>query len=194
MNIGIDLDGVVFDSEKELKVYSELYDILTLKRNSVKDRKKLMFQERFNWTEDEIDDFLKKYDAVVTKESNFMPGAKQVLNLLKEEGHKLIVITARGNNSPEEITITKQVLSENNMDIFDKYYFSAHNKAEICKNENIDLMIDDSKKNCIKVSAENIKVVYFKDSLSEELEENEYIKVLYHWGEVYRYIKELENK
>ncbi len=26
MKIGIDLDGVVFDSEKEFRVYSELYD------------------------------------------------------------------------------------------------------------------------------------------------------------------------
>ena len=28
MNIGIDLDGVVFDSEKEYRVYAELYDLL----------------------------------------------------------------------------------------------------------------------------------------------------------------------
>lgn len=28
MKIGIDLDGVVFDSEKEYRVYSELYDII----------------------------------------------------------------------------------------------------------------------------------------------------------------------
>ena len=34
MKIGIDLDGVVFDSEKEFRVYSELYDMLDLKQNS----------------------------------------------------------------------------------------------------------------------------------------------------------------
>ena len=34
MKIGIDLDGVVFDSEKEYRVYSELYDIIDLKKNS----------------------------------------------------------------------------------------------------------------------------------------------------------------
>lgn len=31
MKIGIDLDGVIFDSEKEFRVYSELYDLLDLK-------------------------------------------------------------------------------------------------------------------------------------------------------------------
>ena len=34
MKIGIDLDGVIFDSEKEFRVYSELYDMLDLKQNS----------------------------------------------------------------------------------------------------------------------------------------------------------------
>lgn len=34
MRIGIDLDGVIFDSEKEFRVYSELYDMLDLKQNS----------------------------------------------------------------------------------------------------------------------------------------------------------------
>ena len=34
MKIGIDLDGVVFDTEKEYRVYTELYDMLVLKQNS----------------------------------------------------------------------------------------------------------------------------------------------------------------
>ena len=50
MKIGIDLDGVVFDTEKEFRVYSELYDMLELKRNSKRDNKALRFQDRFSWT------------------------------------------------------------------------------------------------------------------------------------------------
>lgn len=34
MKIGIDLDGVIFDTEKTFRVYSELYDMLELKQNS----------------------------------------------------------------------------------------------------------------------------------------------------------------
>ena len=61
MKIGIDLDGVVFDSEKEFRVYSELYDMIDLKQNSKKDNRELKFQKRFNWTEEQIQGFLKKY-------------------------------------------------------------------------------------------------------------------------------------
>ena len=50
MKIGIDLDGVIFDSEKEFRVYSELYDMIDLKQNSKLDNKELKFQDRFKWT------------------------------------------------------------------------------------------------------------------------------------------------
>ena len=41
MRIGIDLDGVIFDSEKLYRIYSELYDIQDLKKNSLKNNKEI---------------------------------------------------------------------------------------------------------------------------------------------------------
>lgn len=143
MKIGIDLDGVVFDSEKELRVYSELYDMIDLKQNSKTDNRELKFQDRFQWTEKETEDFLKKYHKQIIEESNFMPGVKRVLKLLKEEGNSLILITARGGINKDMIKITEKRLKENGMDIFDKYYWAIENKEEVCKKENIDIMIDD---------------------------------------------------
>ena len=190
MRIGIDLDGVIFDSEKEFRVYAELYDMLDLKQNSKKDNRELRFQDRFDWTEKEIEGFLEKYHKQIITESNFMPGAKKVLKLLKEAGHTLIVITARGGLNKDIIELTEKVLKENGMDIFDKYYWSTENKEEVCIKEKIDIMIDDFNENCRRIADKKIKTIYLKDSPSYELEENEYIKVLYNWGEIYRYIKE----
>ena len=53
-------------------------------------------------------------------------------------------------------------------------------------------MIDDSNKNCKKLARDHIHTIYLKDAPSFDLEENEYLKVLYNWGEIYRYIKQLE--
>ena len=194
MKIGIDLDGVVFDSEKELRVYSELYDMIDLKQNSKTDNRELKFQDRFQWTEKETEDFLKKYHKQIIEESNFMPGVKRVLKLLKEEGNSLILITARGGINKDMIKITEERLKENGMDIFDKYYWATENKEEVCKEENIDIMIDDFCKNCESIANSKIKTIYLKDAPSYDLEENKYIKVLYNWGEIYRYIKEMETK
>ena len=40
------------------------------------------------------------------------------------------------------------LLKQNGMDIFDKYFWATNNKDEVCKQENVDIMIDDSNKKC----------------------------------------------
>ena len=192
MRIGIDLDGVIFDSEKLYRIYSELYDIQDLKKNSIRNNREIKFQDRYSWSEEETDGFVKKYHRKITETANFMPGAKDIIPLLKEEGHTLIVITARGKLNKDLIPITIQRLKDNDLDIFEKYYWGTENKEEICKQEKIDLMIDDSNKNCKKLARDHIHTIYLKDAPSFDLEENEYLKVLYNWGEIYRYIKQLE--
>ena len=192
MRIGIDLDGVIFDSEKLYRIYSELYDIQDLKKNSLKNNKEIRFQDRYSWSDEETNGFVKKYHRKITEVSNFMPGAKDVISLLKEEGHTLIVITARGKLNKDLIPVTIQRLKDNNLDLFEKYYWGTDNKEEICKQEKIDLMIDDSNTNCKKIANSHIHTIYLKDAPSFDIKENEYLKVLYNWGEIYRYINEIE--
>ena len=192
MKIGIDLDGVIFDSEKLYRVYSELYDIQDLKKNSLINNKETKFLDRYSWNKEETDGFIKKYHRKITELSNFMPGVKEIIPLLKEEGHTLIVITTKGKVNKDLIPIKIQRLKDNDLDIFEKYYWGTENKEEICKHEKIDLMIDDSNKNCEKLAKDHIHTIYLKDAPSFDVEENEYLKVLYNWGEIYRYIKQLE--
>ena len=80
------------------------------------------------------------------------------------------------------------------MDIFDKCYWACENKGEVCLKEKIDVMIDDSYEKCKMISEEKIKTIYLKDAPSYEIQDNEYVKTLYNWGEIYRYISELSNK
>ena len=194
MIIGIDLDGVVFDSEKVYRVYSELYDMLELRQNSKLDNGEIRFQERFAWTEEQTEKFWELYVRKVWRETEYMPGAKTVLKMLKEDGHKLIVITARGGTYKEAIDITIDRLKKDNFEIFDKYYWAVDDKSKICVNEKIDVMIDDFYRICQSVAECGINAIYLKDAPSKEIKERKHIKTLYNWGEIYRYIKELENE
>ncbi len=63
---------------------------------------------------------------------------------------------------------------------------------EVAQQENIDVMIDDSYDVCKKLSENRIKTIYFRDKEMKKLEQNEYIKEVSSWGEIYRYIKEIE--
>ena len=194
MKIGVDLDGVVFDSEKEFRVLSELYDMLELKQNSKIDNREMLFEKRFAWSKERSDEFFEKIIDEVVEKSNVMPGAKLVLQMLKNEGNELVVITARGIENPEIIEVSNKAIKKNGLDLFDKYIYRAIDKAEVCKEENIDVMIDDSTDNCKKVSSIGVKTMYFKGAESFELPESKCLKTVYNWGEVYRELGKSEIK
>ena len=192
MKIGLDLDGVVLDTEKQFRNEAELYDILKLNRNSTKDQSAQWAQDRYKWEDDEKNVFIEKYLIEGTKKSHIMPGAKEVIELLKKDGHELVVITARGHDIPVMKKLAQEMLEKENI-TFDKYYWETPEKVEIAKKENIDLMVEDSLSNCMKLSKENIKSIYLRDSNMKPANDKN-IKECYIWGEVYRYIRELSDK
>ena len=73
----------------------------------------------------------------------------------------LVVITARGGFVKEMKDDAIRLLEENNI-IFDKYYWKIDDKLEVCKNENVDIMIDDDWKIIKKLADNNIKTLYFQ--------------------------------
>lgn len=188
MKIGIDLDGVVIDSENTWRVYEEVFDVEEVGGNNIINKEEPYFQRRYNWNEEIQDKFWKNYVLKASIDSNLMPGFKFVYNLLKDE-NEFIVITARGGRIPELIDDAKEKFKKNNIE-FDKYYWNIHNKAEICQKENVDIMIDDNWENCENVANSGIKTLYFKATDLKMLKETEYLKQVTNWGEIYRIIKE----
>ena len=96
MRIGIDLDGVVIDSETTFRVYEELYDLIDLKENNLVNREEPKFKTRYNWTREQQKDFTDKYFLSVSRNSHLMPGFVEAYKYLKNQGHEFVVITARG--------------------------------------------------------------------------------------------------
>lgn len=192
MKIGIDLDGVVIDSETTFRTYEEIFDIDVLKGNNLINKEEPKFQARYNWTNEQEKEFIEKYFLTVSKESNLMSGFIGIYNLLKEQGHEFVVITARGGFIKEMKDDAIRLLGENNIK-FDKYYWNVEDKLEICKNEKVDIMIDDDWKIIKRLADNQVKTLYFRDTNLMELEENDYIKEVNNWGEIYRYIKKIQN-
>lgn len=191
MKIGIDLDGVVIDSETTFRTYEEIFDIEFLNSNNLIDKEEPKFQSRYNWTEKQEKEFIKKYFLQVSKESNLMSGFKVVYNLLKQQENEFIVITARGGFVKEMKDDAIRLLKENDIK-FDKYYWRVKDKVEVCKNENVDFMIDDDWKIVKKLADNKIKTLYFRDTNLKVLDESKYLKEVNNWGDVYRFLKTKE--
>lgn len=190
MKIWIDLDGVVIDSETTFRTYEEIFDIDVLKGNNLINKEEPKFQARYNWTSEQEKEFIEKYFLTISKESNLMSGFIAIYNLLKKQGHEFVVITARGGFIKEMKDDAIRVLEENNIK-FDKYYWNVQDKLEICKNEKVDIMIDDDWRIIKKLADNEVKTLYFRDTNLMKLEENEYIKEVNNWGEIYRYIRKI---
>ena len=59
MQIGIDVDGVLLDFEKELRTRAELYDLLELNGKGILNTNKFNLEERYGWNKDISEKFIK---------------------------------------------------------------------------------------------------------------------------------------
>lgn len=191
MKIGIDLDGVVIDSENTFRVYEEIFAIEDLNQRELLNREEPKYQGRYNWSKEEQELFNKKYLLKAAKESNLKPGFLEVYKKIRDLGYELVVITARGVFVEEMKDDAIRLLEENNI-MFDKYYWNIKDKLEICQKENIDIMIDDDYKIINQLSNNNIRTLYFRDVNLKKLPQNNCIYEVNNWGDVYRYFKELD--
>ena len=189
MKIGIDIDGVILDYERVLKTYGDLYDFIELKKDGIINRNEHYLRNRYDWTEEERMNFINKYFLKLSKQTSLIPGAKDVINMLQKEGNELIIISARGGMIEEMKDVAIEKFNEEGIS-FNKYYWKQEDKLEVAKNEKIDVMIDDSYDVCKKLSSNGIKTIYFRDKDMKVLEQNDSLKEVSNWGEIYRYLNE----
>ena len=193
MKIGLDIDGVILDYERVLKTYGDLYDFIELKKNGIVHRNEHFLKNRYDWTEEERMNFINKYFLKLAKKAQLIPGAKDVIGMLQKENNELIIISARGGMVEKIKDVAIDKFNEEGLS-FDKYYWKQDDKLEVSQQENIDVMIDDSYDVCKKLSENRIKTIYFRDKEMKKLEQNEYLKEVSNWGEIYRYIKVMNKR
>ena len=184
MKIGIDIDDTMADTFDYLMPYiSEFFniDIQYLKDNNISYNS---FPENMKKREFE---FAKKYYDEVIPNTPFKPEAKKYIDKIRDLGHEIIVITARDKKLyTDEYKTTAIELQKNNIN-YDKL-FCNFNKAQVCKDEKIDIFIDDSIENCGKVKELGIKTILFNSKINKGTNVD-FVRVN-DWAEVYEKIKE----
>ena len=186
--LALDLDGVVFDSENLYRVYTEMYDVDVKKGNNIINNSERTFQKRYNCDKSEFSEFYNKYSKIILEKANIMSGAEIVIKKLLEY-FDIIIVTAR---SDEEMKYALEKFEKVNLNSV-KIYNNEHKKIDKFLEEKVDYIIDDDSAICVNASNNNIHALYFKNSASDKLEENEYIKNVNNWGEIYRYLMMEEN-
>ena len=186
MKIGIDLDGVVFNSEMLFMAAAEIFDATVLGRNSIVNPEEPRVQSKYAWTDEEFQRFIERY--ATSRDFDVMPCAAEVIRALGEK-NELFVISARGQFFEEELVIAKEKLEGAGIR-FDHYHFGHLNKAAIAEECQIDVMIDDRYDVCEKLSEMGIFCLYFKMAGRRSTRDSEMIREVHNWGDVYRILME----
>lgn len=182
MRIGIDIDDTITNSWEYLKpIYEKEFDI---KINDTSLPYYKAVNEKIDLTFDEFAGRLNKYDYLKTN-IPIKTDAIEILNKLKQEGHTIIFITARGKTYKDPYKITKEYLDKFNIP-YDKIILEAWDKSISCQEEEIDLFIDDSPKHCEEVIDNGIDVLMMETNYNKNYSQFKHVA---NWYQVYDYIE-----
>lgn len=185
MIIGIDIDDTICDTFKTFlpkiceKCNLDMEELLNKKIN----------YEYFLLHEDK--NVYNETCKLINDTAPYLPlkeGAKDYIRKLHENGHKIIFITARSNRTfLDPYKTTEEYLNKNNI-YYDKLIVGHYNKEDLCKEENIELFIDDSIEHNKRISELGINTILFEASYNIDC--TDYKKVS-SWKELYEYIESL---
>jgi len=191
MNIGIDIDDTMTNTAEMLIAYGQKYDIEELKRDGhiKNDKGYFWHNEVFDWSKEEWHGFIEKYIEYIFENASPKIFMKEVFDLLKQDGHNIIIITTRGLEGVNALKVCKSLFEENNIK-YDKLINNSHDKLKECIENNIDLFIDDRIESCKAVSEAGINTFIMNTPNNNEADIGN-VQRVYSWIEIYHKIKQL---
>ena len=192
MNIGIDIDDTIANTYDVLFNYAQNYTINDIRKEIQNvDRNCIthMYCTEFhNWNQKEEKEFLEKYYEKTVL--NVQPKIYAVENIkkLKDNGDSIYLITARFLSDKFDVEkLTKEWLEKYKIP-YDKLILNSQNKVIVAQENEIDIFIDDSIKNCTQMANAEIKT-YMMDTIVNKDFENENIERVYSWPHLYQKIE-----
>ncbi len=172
MTIGLDIDNTLVHSTDMInefyKNYPDKHEGNCYKEMPERERKK----------------FLDIYLLELFEKVQLMDKVKEVFEYLHSKNHRIVIITRRGYEEPEEIKkITIDYFKRHNLK-YHEIYFSAINKGEICQKEKVDLFVDDHILNLISSEQYGTKAIKFGGNPDTRF------KTVYNWDQLFEVIKE----
>jgi len=173
MRIGIDMDDTICRTTEKVHEYLEKYAEDT-KRNSLDIINDELLQE----------EFFEQYREKIWENAEIKRNVQAVLKRVKTKGNEIYIITSR--DTENAYNITKKWLQEQDIEV-DKIITAAYGekRGEICKENHIDLMIDNDPFNYKFIVAEGINGLLFDDREKYVLKEN-YVT---NWLDIEKYIE-----
>ena len=193
MRIGVDVDGVLND----IGAWHYSCGFKFCIENKI-DRgfhpEKYMIEEQFGITDEENLKFWKEYIFDLMVSIPTRPYAANVLTLLQEMGHEIVILTARDNryltNQYEDTMnfYVEEWLTKNGIP-YNQIIAGIGKKSDKVIKNNIDIMIEDKASN-VETISKIIPVLCFDAPYNVDVEGKNITRV-YSWYQIYKYFIDL---
>ena len=197
MVIGIDIDDTTVVTVESMVKYGDKYDTEVLNREAKKDnlgriKDRYYMNALYGWTEEEKFAFFDMYYKNVLEECYPLPNASEIINKLKQEENEIIFITARLTNikNCETENITKETFRKYNIP-YDKLIMNVDDKLKFCKENGVEVFIEDSYETCKSLQENGIKAYLMTTKMNRNIVD-EKIERVSSWNEVYEKITNLK--
>lgn len=194
MRIGIDIDDTTFVTVNSMIKYADIYNTQILGKTETSKKfgsipNRYYLKAIYGWNEKTKFDFFDLYYKNVLEECIVMSNADKVIRELNQEGNEIFFITARlttiKNCNTNEIT--KKALQRNNIP-YNKLIINASNKLQVCKENEIEVFIEDSYETCKQLEECGIKTYLMTTKMNESIESGN-IERVKDWDEIYNKIQ-----
>ena len=192
MRIGLDIDNVITDFDK--KILEEFYKEDKNKRNKgIINPNGNWIKNMFDWSEEEVEEFFNKNMQEFAKVFEPRKKVKYYMDKLLKNGHQLYLISHRSfPHYTNAYEVTKNWLKDNNIHYTKLILSNSTNKSKECKENNIDIMFDDVRKNCHQLIENGINCYLMGTNYNQKNINN--LKVVKDWKELYEVISKMEKK
>lgn len=195
MRIGIDIDGILNNQYTFCLEYGSKF-CKEIGKYKIENPNALDTTDMFLWGENTAHQFWNKYREELVIKLPAKTFASEVIQMLKKEKNEIYIITARKNIDewyPKDMQgkveeITKSCLKENHI-FYDKIFFDVQEKGEFCKNNQVDIMIDDDPNNIKKLIGKT-KVIILDYPYNRNNDFQNVIRA-YSWYDIYNKIKNM---
>lgn len=179
MKLGIDIDDVLVDTSKMM-----LESISKIDNNGdiINHIEEIM---RGEIPDNIVSKFVDNNIADIIEKVQVKPNAKEVLDKIRQN-NEIIFVTSRGDErfkGSEDITLN--YLKRNDIK-YDGIIFNAYDKAKVCKENNINVLVDDSVKLCEEAEKAGVKSIIFTSIVNKNKKTN--IKRVNNWLELEKII------
>lgn len=187
MNIGVDIDNVL-SNFNEVLLNDYINHDKELRNNGIINDN-VYIRKMFDWSESEEKQYYKENIERLSDLFEPIKDCSKYIKKLKDSGNYIYIISGRNNGEySDPYNMTIKWLNKYGIKYDELILTNAYNhqeKADVCIENNIDIMIDDSTDVCIKCTESHIKSLLFNTDYNKN--ETRFTRVN-NWEEIFNYI------